>query len=466
MVMVVVLLGVMIAAIDATIVILGLPVMITDLHSDLVSMIWVIMAYLLTLTVLGTQVGRLGDMYGRVRSYNTGFAIFTLGSVLCGLAQTGPELIALRVVQGVGGALLFSNSGAIIADNVPASRRGSAFGLTAIGYNLGAILGILLGGILITFVNWRFIFYINLPIGLIALYLSHRYLRERSSRQARRLDLPGVGLMATGLLVLLLGATSIASYGFTEVSALAFGIGVLLLIGFVVWEWHTEDPLLDLSLFRQRVLTASIFAAMFQALGNYAVLFLVIMFLQGVRGLSPFAASLVLIPGYIVGGMTGPISGRVADKIGARIPASFGLVLQMVGILVYSTLGLASALGVVVAGSVLNGVGGGCFAPANNSAVLANAPPNAYGVANGLLRTFANVGMVGSFAVTLVSAASAISREQAFAIFLGTSLLQGPLAQSFVEGIHHALLTALIPLGVALALSLLRGETAVRGPAQ
>jgi MFS family permease len=164
LVLIVVLLGVMIAAIDATIVILALPVMIVDLHTDLVTIVWVIMAYLLTLTVLGTEVGRLGDMYGRARMYNIGFGIFTFGSVLCGLSQTGSQLIALRVIQGIGGGLIAANSGAIIADNVPVEARGRAFGLTSIGYNVGAILGILLGGILITFVNWRFIFYINLCI--------------------------------------------------------------------------------------------------------------------------------------------------------------------------------------------------------------------------------------------------------------------------------------------------------------
>lgn len=149
MVLVVVLLGVMVAAVDTTIVILGLPVMMVDLHSDIVSMVWVIMAYLLTLIVLGTQVGRLGDMYDRMRMYNLGFLVFTVGSVLCGLSQTAPQLIALRVLQAIGGALISANSGAIIADNVPPTERGHAYGLTSIGWNVGAILGILLGGVAI-----------------------------------------------------------------------------------------------------------------------------------------------------------------------------------------------------------------------------------------------------------------------------------------------------------------------------
>jgi EmrB/QacA subfamily drug resistance transporter len=463
MVLIVVLLGVMIAAIDSTIVILGLPVMIVDLHSDIVTMVWVIMAYLLTLTVLGTQVGRLGDMYGRVRMYNVGFGVFTLGSVLCGLSQTGPQLIALRVVQAIGGALIASNSGAIIADNVPASERGRAFGLTSIGFNVGAIVGILLGGVLITFVNWRFIFYINLPIGLFALVASYVVLRERSPRVPAALDLPGLLLLGSGLLLFLLGITNVASYGLSRSTGIPILVGSALCAAFVWWEQRTPSPLLDLSLFHERVFSASILAAFFQALGNYAVLFLVIMFLQGVRGLTPFAASLLLTPGYVVGAAIGPWSGRISDRIGARIPASIGLMFQIVGILLYSTLAVTTSLWVVVVAAVFSGVGSGFFFPANTSAVLAGAPPGAYGVANGLLRTFANVGMVGSFAVALLAASAAITREEAFAIFLGTSTLHGPLAGAFIRGVHTALRVATLPVLIALGLSILRGSEARAG---
>ncbi|MGA2200013.1 MAG: MFS transporter, partial [Nitrososphaerales archaeon] len=138
--------GVMMSAIDTTAVVLGLPVMIKDLHSDIASMIWVIMSYLLVITILGTQVGRLGDMYGRARMYNLGFAVFTFGSLLSGISMTGPELIACRVLQGVGGALISSNSGAVIADTFPANERGKAYGFTGVGWSVGAILGILVGG--------------------------------------------------------------------------------------------------------------------------------------------------------------------------------------------------------------------------------------------------------------------------------------------------------------------------------
>ncbi len=454
----VVLMGVMITAIDTTIVVLGLPVMMADLHADMVSMVWVIMAYLLVLTMFATQVGRLGDMYGRVRMYNLGFAVFTAGSVLCGLSHTGPQLIAFRVVQGLGGALVSSNSGAIIADTVPRAERGRAYGLTGIGWNVGAVLGILLGGLIITFVAWRYIFFINLPVGLFALVLSHRVLRERSPRVVQPLDPVGILLLGTALLLMLMGLTNMTGNGVTVANGGRVVAGIVLVAAFLLWERRHPAPLLSLALLRHRVLTASVLAAFFQALGAYAVMFLVIMYLQGVRGLSPFNASLLLIPGYVIGGFIGPRAGRLADRYGARLPASIGLGLQACGILLYASLTVTAPLWRVVLASAVNGIGSSFFFPANSSAVMASAPVREYGVASGLLRTLSNIGMVGSFAVALLAAAAAVSRQAAFAIFLGVSRLTPTLATSFVHGLRTALLTAIALVAVALLLSILRGK--------
>ena len=464
----VVMLGVMLTSIDTTIVVLALPVMKADLHADLLQMVWVIMAYLLVLTILATQVGRLGDLFGRVRMYNLGFAIFTLGSVFCGFAQTGPQLIAFRVLQALGGALVSANSGAIIADTVPAARRGWAYGLTGIGWNIGAVLGILLGGLLITFVNWRAIFFINLPIGLLALFLGLRVLglrvlQERSPRLAERLDLLGMALLGAGLFLALQGLTDMTGTGWTAATGGKLLAGGVLIAGFLLWERFAPAPLLDLRLLRQRVLAASVLAAFFQALGSFAVLFLVIMYLQGVRALSPLASSLLLVPGYTLSGVLSPWSGRLADRFGARVPASLGLALQAVGVLLYAQLTVVSPLWQVVLAAIINGLGAALFFPANSSAVMANAPASAYGVASGLLRTLANIGMVCSFAVALLVAAAAISRQAAFAIFLGTSQLTVLLAHAFVTGMHAALLLSIGLLGIALLLSLLRGHEVRRG---
>lgn len=458
----VVLIGVTLVAVDTTIVVLGLPVIMQDLHAGLAQIVWVIMAYLLVLTMLATQLGRLGDMYGRVRMYTAGFAVFTLGSVLCGLSTSSAALIAARVVQGVGGALVTANSGAIIADAIPASQRGRAFGITGMGWSVGAVLGILLGGVLITYVTWRAIFFINLPIGAVALGLGRRVLREQAARVARRLDGPGMVLMGGGLFALLWGLTETTGSGFDASVAARLAAAVVLLAAFAVWERRAAAPVLDFSLLRHRVLTASMLAATFQALGGYAVMFLVIMYLQGVRGLSPLDASLLLVPSYLAGGVVGPWAGRLADRHGARWPATLGLLVQAAGIALYGSLSLTTPLWRVGLAAVVNGIGNSAFFPANNSAVVVHAPRQAYGVANGLLRTFANIGMVSSFAVALLMAADAIPRGAAFAIFLGVSRLDGALRPAYMAGFHAALAMSIALVLVAALLSLARGDARPR----
>ncbi len=463
----VVMLGVTMSGIDTSAVVLGLPVMMQDLRSDLVSMIWVIMAYLFVITILGTQVGKLGDMFGRVRMYNFGFALFTFGSLLCGLSASGPELIGFRAVQGLGGALISSNSGAIIADTFPERERGRAYGITGTGWSLGAILGILVGGAFVTFLSWRYIFFINLPIGIIATVVGFMMLKERSPKIKAKLDIGGQVILGTSLFFLLFGMTNVTGSGLAPEYVAEVAAGLLLLPAFVAFERRYSSPLLDLSLLKERVLTASIFAAFLQSLASFAVLFLVIMYLQGPRDMTPWDASLLLIPGYILGGAIAPFSGRLSDSMGARVIASIGLALQICGFLVYSTLGLTTSTYVVIVGAVLNGAGSSSFFPANNSAVMSSAPSRAYGVVSGLLRTFSNIGMVCSFAVALLIASLSIPRQMAFEIFLGLGRIQGQLSSAFVDGMHVALASSISVLLVALVLSILRGKEArtVKPPA-
>ena len=214
--------GVMMSAVDTTAVVLALPVMMKDLNSDIISMVWVIMSYLLVITILGTQVGRLGDMYGRVRMYNLGFAIFTAGSVASGLSATGPELVIFRIIRGIGGALISSNSGAMIADTFPENSRGRAFGFTAIGWSIGAIMGIIIGGAFVTFLNWRYIFFINLPIGIAATLVGYFVLEERSkNREKRHINVIDMILLGAGLFLVLYSLTQFTGSGLSQTYCLS-----------------------------------------------------------------------------------------------------------------------------------------------------------------------------------------------------------------------------------------------------
>jgi MFS family permease len=200
-------------------------------------------------------------------------------------------------------------------------------------------------------------------------------------------------------------------------------------------------------------MSPALFASLFQGLANYAVLFLVIMYLQGVRQLTPLHASLLLVPGYLVGGIVGPFSGRLADKIGPVWPATAGLAVEIVGLAIYAQMGMTTALWVVVVASVVNGIGGGGFFPANNAAVMKAAPGPSFGIASGMLRTFSNVGMVFSFSVAILVAARTVPRGLAFAIFVGTTRLSHHLAGAFSSGIHAAFYALMAFMAVAALLS-------------
>ncbi len=434
----VVVVGVLIAAVDTTIVVLALPEIQRDLRVGVSSIVWVIIGYLLVITLLATQFGRLGDMYGRERMYRSGFLIFVLGSFLCALSWNEASIIGFRVVQGLGGALIAANSGAVIADIFPAERRGKAYGFNAIGWSIGAVLGVVLGGVIVTYFSWRWIFWINVPIGLLAFAIALKVLPDRGARERRHLDMAGTLVLGAALFGILWGITKLTSEppNWTVAGFVAAGAVLLLLFAYV--EVHQASPLLDLHIFAIKGMTASLLASLFQALANFAVLYLLLMYLQGVRGLDPLQASLLLVPGYVVGAATAPFGGRLADSLGPVTPATVGLAIQIVALLVYAQLGVASPLWILVGAYVIGNVGSGGFFPANNAAVMKIAPAGSFGVASGMLRTFANIGMVFSFASAIVIASATVTRAQAFAIFVGAERLNAATGAAFTAGIHNA----------------------------
>jgi EmrB/QacA subfamily drug resistance transporter len=460
--MAVIMTGVLMTAVDTTIVVLALPEIQRGLHVSLSAVVWVIISFLLVITVLATQVGRLGDMFGRVRMYEMGFAVFVLGSLACALSWNEASIIGFRVLQGIGGAFIMANSGAVIADLYPRELRGRAYGFTSVGWTMGAVIGIVLGGVIVTYFSWRWIFWINVPVGVAALAVATRVLRDRAERSRRRLDLPGMICLGLGLFGVLWAMTRLATTAF-DAEVAGYLIGGIALIGvFVVIEQRREkagpEPMLPLSIFRVPTMTASLLASLFQGLASFAVLFLVIMYLQGPRGLSPIHASLLLVPGYVLGSVAGPYAGRLADRRGPVLPATAGLAIQVVALAIYAQLSMTSGLWVVVLASIINGIGASFFFPANSSAVMKAAPPEAFGIASGMLRTFANIGMVFSFAVAILIASRSISRGLAFAIFVGSTSLHGALAVAFTSGLHAAFYASMGFMALAAGLSALRAR--------
>jgi EmrB/QacA subfamily drug resistance transporter len=456
----VVVIGVLITAIDTTIVVLALPEIQRSLHLGLTSVIWVIIGYLLVITLVSTQVGRLGDMFGRVRMYEAGFIVFIVGSLACALAWNELSLIVFRLAQGVGGALITANSGAVIADTFPKEQRGRAYGFNSIGFNTGAVLGVILGGVIVTYVSWRWIFWINVPIGVAAVVLASRVLSDRGQRQQKRLDWWGMVTLGLGLFGPLWAMVKLTSEPLDPSIGAFFIVGLAMLLVFWRIERSTSDPMLDLELFKVPTMTPSLLAAMFQSLANFAVLFLLLMYLQGVRHLSPIHASLLLVPGYVIGGVVGPFAGRFADRRGAVLPATVGLGIQVVSLIAYAQLGLRTPLWIVVVAYAVGAIGAGCFFPSNNSAVMKAAPGDEFGITSGLLRTFANVGMVFSFALAILVASESITKAKAFSIFVGTSSLNASTAAAFTDGIHSAFYSSTVLMAAAAILSASRARGA------
>jgi EmrB/QacA subfamily drug resistance transporter len=458
-------LGTMMGALDSTIVILAFPTIADSLHANLFDSIWIILVYMLVVAVMTTTLGRLGDIYGRSKMFNAGFLIFTAGSAFCGLSPHIYSLILFRGLQAMGGSLMQANSGAIIADVFPPNARGRAFGYLSMGFTGGAMLGIVLGGAIASFIGWEYIFFINIPIGIIALVMGLRYLKD-FARVPSKIDVIGAILLGGGLLALSFGAIDFATEFLLSLDIPVMLAGAALLITFIIYERRAKSPMLDFTVFTNRILRYSILAAFFQSLGYLAVVFLITMYLQGVRGLDPFDAALLLTPGYVVGAFLGPLMGRLSDKYGARLIATTGIAVIAGAIFVYLTLRETTPLYLVLVASGISGTGTSMFFPANNSAVMANAQARSYGSVSGLLRTVQNIGILGSFVLAISVAAASIPRQVAFEIFIGTTTLVGSISQEFIVGIDSALYVSLLLLAIAGILSLSRGREVRSGVSQ
>ena len=461
--------GALMAAIDSTIVTLALPDMMVKLHADLIEMVWVIMAYILISTVFLLTFGRVADMFGRVRMYNLGFVVFTIGSALCGFSQTAAQLILFRLVQGAGAALMMVNSPAIITEVFPPNERGRALGINGITWALGGIAGPLLGGLILTVSDWRWIFYINVPIGILGTFWGYQALHELSKpKQGERFDPWGALTFSVGLVALLIALTLGIQFSWTSLPILSlFALCVIMVVTFFAWERKASNPVLDLSLFQHRVYNFSVLAAMLQSLAMFAVNFLIIFYLQGVRGYDPLTAALLLIPLPIVSAVVGPLSGLLADHIGARIPATLGVLLEAAA-LVWFILRLSPATPYweVAFGLALMGLGGGLFWSPNTSAAMNSAPVNRLGVASATLATLRQTGMVTSFAVALAVAAGSLPSEVVMNLFVGKNVALGSQAmQAFIIGIQHAFWVSAGLALVAAGFSLVRGKEDRQGQA-
>jgi EmrB/QacA subfamily drug resistance transporter len=388
--------GTFMSALDGSVVNTTLPLITRNFTSTIASVEWVVTVYLLVLSGLLLSFGRLGDLQGHKRVYLAGFTIFIISWAMCGLATSVSMLIIFRGVQALGGAMLMANSPAILTKSFPTRQRGQALGLQATMTYLGLTVGPSLGGWLADQFSWRAVFYINIPVGLIALYLSARFIRaDRPAKISERFDLLGAFTFLTGLIFLLFGLNQGHASGWTS----PFILGVLatsaLLLGWFVYiETHTASPMLDLQLFRNWPFSSAVISAILNYLCIYTITFLLPFYLLQGRNFTPTQTGLILTSMPIVMAFVAPISGTVSDRIGTRIPALIGMAGLAAGLYSLSSLGPTTTPTQIALRLSLVGLGTGIFISPNTSALMGAAPKSRQGIAAGILATSRNFGMV------------------------------------------------------------------------
>ena len=414
--------GTFMALLDSSIVLVSLPSIGRQLPgADPAVLLWVVLSYNVVTTTLLLSFGRLSDMYGRVRLYTAGFAVFTLGSAISSLALSGDQLLAGRIVQGIGAGFLASNAAAILTDAFPAHERGRALGLNQVAAISGSILGLVLGGILTTTLGWRSIFWVNIPIGIFGTVWAHRQLREVHPREVgARIDWAGNITFGVGLTLTLVGVTLGALDGWTDPWLLAALVpGPVLLAAFVYVERRVAQPMFDLGLFRIRTFVAGNVAALFAGLARGAFTFVMVFYFQGILQDSALRAGLLLIPLSVAFAITGPISGAVSDRTGARYLGTAGLSLSVVGFALLVDFPANGPYPLLALAMVLLGVGQGMFASPNRAEVMSSVPPPRRGIAAGTGTTFLNAGTLGSLTIGFSVMAMVVPRTTLQSVFSG-----------------------------------------------
>ena len=452
--------GIFMATLDSSIVVVGLPQVVSDLKTNLVVGVWIITIYRLMITVLLVGIGRWADMHGRVRLYNMGFAVFTVGSLLSGLSPTAEALLAFRLVQGIGAALLFVNSVAIVTDAFSGKDLGKGIGINQVAINAGTITGYTLSGVLIQLFTWRSIFLVNVPIGIFGTYWSRKRLKEISRPAVgEKFDAAGAITFSIAITLILLGLTlgsltDLANQAMVGASVVCFAL-------FIIIERKARYPALDLSLFKIRLFTAGNIANLLSGLAFAALAFVMTLYFQLVRGYDPLHAGIFLIPLDVTLILVGPISGWLSDKWGARGLSTMGLLIASAGFCLLSGLTLDTPYFQIAFWLSLVGFGIGLFRSPNASSVMGSVPSAKRGISSGVRSTIINTSIVASIPLVLALMTSDVPYSKLVNlgnVGLGgiTQLASGDVG-IFLSGLQHSLIVlSFLILGSAI-FSFLRG---------
>jgi EmrB/QacA subfamily drug resistance transporter len=447
--------GLFMIMLDNTIVNVALPAIEHSLHMSISSLEWIVTAYALTFAALLITGGKLGDMFGRRKMFIVGLAIFTLASLACGLAPSAGFLIGARAVQGIGAALMNPATLSIITATFPPKERGQAIGIWAGVSALALAIGPLLGGLIVDNINWHWIFYVNVPVGVVGIVVSYFFITEsRDTSHEQSIDLPGLVTSGASLLALSYALIEGNKHGWTspEILGLFAGAAVLLAV-FILLEMRQRLPMLDLSLFKIGSFVGANLVAMLVSLGMFGVFFFISLYVQNVLGYSPTKAGAIFLPMTILIILVAPIAGKLSDRIGSRWLMGAGMSILGVSLLLYQRIGLHTGFWSLLPQLVLGGVGMALTMSPMTSAAMGSVPIDKAGVGSGVLNSFRQMG--GSLGIALMGAIL-LSYEH-------PTTSKQVASQQFVDGLHAALLVSAVIAfaAAAVAIVLVRTKPAV-----
>jgi EmrB/QacA subfamily drug resistance transporter len=446
-------LGTFMLLLDITVVTVALPDIQRALHSSFSDLQWIVDAYALTLAAFLLTAGSLADMYGRRLLYLVGLVVFTGASVLCGFAVSTVMLQISRAVQGVGGAIMFSVALALLADAFRGRDRGVAFGVWGAVTGLAVAIGPLLGGILTTGISWRWIFFVNAPIGVVALFVTALRVSESRLPKASRPDWPGFAAFTLALLSLVYGLIEANEKGFTSALVLScFAAAFVLLCIFVLVEWRSNHPMFDLGLFRLPTFSGGLVAAVGLSASIFAMLLYLVLYLQDILRYSALGTGLRLT--VISGGImvTATIAGRLTSIVPMKLLLGPGLIVVGVGLLLMRGLGSASSWTHLIPGMIVGGIGVGLVNPPLASTAVGVVAPQRAGMASGINSTFRQVGIATGIALLGALFSSEVKKHVAAGVASTPALhSSGPQIASAVQNGKVQQLLAHLPANARLA---------------
>ncbi|HEY7961747.1 MAG TPA: MFS transporter [Solirubrobacteraceae bacterium] len=457
----------LLAATNSGTLIIALPDLERSLHSGLLALVWVILAYMIAATVLVLTAGRLSDLFGRKRAYVGGFLVFALASLGAGFAPDTTVLILWRILQGIGSAFLFANAAALVTDAFPREQLGLAMGANTMVAAIGLVLGPVLGGALVA-VSWHWVFWFNVPLALAGAAWGALILRELAKPDAvRGLDVLGTVTFVIGLTGLVLGVSRGGLSGWSDPIVIAgLAAALVLLPAWVLIESRSRAPMLDLSIFKNRMFAAATAAAFINGMARFALMFLFVFYFQGAQGDDPITAGVKLIPLALGMLVSSPLAGIYADRHGSRGLAALGMLVTGIGLALMGTLQVDTPYWQSTLWLLIVGVGSGMFNSPNTAAMMGTVPPQRRGIAAGARTLLQNTGAVLSIAFVLAVVTAAIPKATLFAIFSGlTKGLSAHKLAPFIANMHLALwvLAGTSLLGAVVCLMRPRHETLAEG---